>query len=666
MGIMTVGSAVICLYDHWLSRRKITPYQLLEYIALLLAIVAAAAFIYSPLLKYNQTLLIRPYFLFPLMVWGAIRFGTIGVVTVNLVIMTTGLIGAVNGVLPSGTGTVDDQMFIHQLLAMTIGIIGLVLSAAVREKEKSEKMLLKQSNRMKSIVDNVVDGIVTTNEDCKIEGWNAAAHAIFGYELSEVIEKDVNMLMTDAGQGAEDSEVSNHFRPGRPTPFDVGRKVMGKRKDGSVFPMDLAVSDFFEGKHRFFNGIIRDITDRETAAQELIAAKEAAETANIAKTAFLANMSHEIRTPLGVILGFADLVTDPAVDPSEKRGYVSAIQRNSELLSGIINDILDLSKIEAGKMELKPRSVNLQNLIFDTKPLLEFLAKEKGIGLGFEIESRVPNIIVTDPLRLRQILINIVGNAIKFTTRGRVDVRVFRTISPTGPDQLAFEVKDTGCGISKDEIQKLFSPFSQADVTLKRKFGGTGLGLYLSQRLAKLLGGDLVISESVPGIGSTFVIKTALTLPEQISNENVVSLKTDLRLVPQTRLNGMRVLLADDAVDNQFLISHVLRLAGAIVDIVSNGKEAVERTIGNPYDLILMDIQMPTMDGSEATTALRLRGYRGKIIALTAYALNEERERFLKNGFDDYISKPINRAMLIDRVASFQTRPAVRELHPSL
>ncbi len=390
------------------------------------------------------------------------------------------------------------------------------------------------------------------------------------------------------------------------------------------------------------------INERERTSKDLLDAKEAAEAANLAKSAFLANMSHEIRTPLGAVLGFSDLVIDPNVKPSEKANFLAAVKRNGELLSNIINDILDLSKIEAGKMQISTHEVMLMEVLTDTKTLLDLQASDKGVALNVSIDEDVPEKIKTDPLRLRQVLINIIGNAIKFTAKGSVDVRISKANSGS-KNLLSFSVKDTGTGIRADQINKLFAPFSQADVSTKRKYGGTGLGLVLSKRFANLLGGDVVLTETTPDKGSTFTITIDPGPVQSVVGDSAKSKLVEMQK-SGLRLDGIKVLLAEDSIDNQTLVTRFLKLAGASVEIASDGKEATQKAKNDHYDVLLMDLQMPVMDGYEATSQLRREGYRGKIVALTAHALSEERERCLKSGFDDHISKPVNRDLLIELV----------------
>ncbi|HEX4924777.1 MAG TPA: MASE1 domain-containing protein [Bdellovibrionales bacterium] len=372
-------------------------------------------------------------------------------------------------------------------------------------------------------------------------------------------------------------------------------------------------------------------------------AQRAAESANAAKTAFLANMSHEIRTPLGAVLGFSELLTMPGLSESERINNVEVIKRNGQHLSTIINDILDLSKVEAGKLETERIVVPTREIVADIASVLRLDANDKGLDLKVQLENDVPAHIQTDPYRLRQILINVVGNAIKFTARGLVNVRVFRH-----DGKLAFEVTDTGKGMTPEQSRKLFVPFSQADASTTRKFGGTGLGLALSKKLASLLGGDVLLAATKSGDGSKFLITidagdvkpgdVAPRVPSPVSE-------------PQIKLENLSLLVVDDSLDNQVLVSRFLRMAGAKVDTASNGIEAVKKASLSRFDVILMDLQMPEMDGYEATKTLRRSGYRRKIIALTAHAMKEERRKCLESGFDEHITKPIDRNALLSMIA---------------
>lgn len=403
--------------------------------------------------------------------------------------------------------------------------------------------------------------------------------------------------------------------------------------------------------------VASNVTKYKEIEIELKNAKEAAEEASATKSAFLANMSHEIRTPLGAVLGFSELLMGSDLSASERVNSLEVIKRNGHLLSNLINEILDLSKVEAGRLEIEKVDVSIKEVLNEVGGFLNLEAHEKGVKLTMMTEGSLPEFIFTDPLRLRQILINIIGNAIKFTDRGSVTVKMKLVSDSNDQAKLCISVKDTGTGIAPEQAAKLFMPFSQADASTTRKFGGTGLGLVLSRKLANILGGDVTLAESTPGVGSTFVvtidpgdIEKVIFNSSDFQERNVVPLP-----VPYSRVNlkNLKVLVVDDSVDNQVLIRKLLRLAGADTDVAQNGREAVEKALANDFSLILMDLQMPEMDGFEATRRLRAHGYHKPIIALTAHAMKEERKRCLESGFDEHLSKPVDRDVLLRTLSEF-------------
>jgi signal transduction histidine kinase len=399
--------------------------------------------------------------------------------------------------------------------------------------------------------------------------------------------------------------------------------------------------------------------------RELEFAKQGAD-ANRAKSEFLANMSHEIRTPLGAILGFAELIVNPEVSDIDRLRYQTAIKQSGEFLLHIINDILDLSKVEAGKIEVDSIEVSIADLLGDIESLVKLRAFEKGIEIRIEKLQPLPLRVRTDRLKLQQILLNVVSNAIKFTERGSVKVKIGCAKGDDGKSLLQFWVADTGCGISEREAKNLFKPFSQADSSTKRKYGGTGLGLVLAKRLAQALGGDVSLEESQPGRGSTFAITVGVTElldpPSNSGSFGQVPAEGDKpggdkpggdKPGGDKSLDGITVLVAEDFPDTQFLISSILRRAGATVAIAANGAEAVAMAKVGYYDVVLMDIQMPVMDGRQAMLELKASGFKAPILAVTAHALSDEREHFLAAGFDDHIMKPIARINLVEKVVSY-------------
>jgi signal transduction histidine kinase/ActR/RegA family two-component response regulator len=400
----------------------------------------------------------------------------------------------------------------------------------------------------------------------------------------------------------------------------------------------------------------------ETATQLKVASK-AAEAASGAKSAFLANMSHELRTPMTAILGFSDMLLDPSATHSDRLNAVQTVRRNGRHLLSLINDILDLSRIEAGKLELERTPVCTRRLLGDVLDLLSQRALERNIRLSAEIEGQIPQQITTDPTRLKQALVNLAGNSVKFTQRG--GVRLVVACEPAA-ERISFRVIDTGVGMTPEQLSRLFQPFTQADASTTRLFGGTGLGLTITKRLANLLGGDVTV-QSEHGRGSEFTLTVAtgpLAGAQWVTSSDpapaTVETPTDAQPLPQ--LEG-RVLLVEDGPDNQRLISFVLRKAGAQVDVVENGELGVQAATdadaaGQPYALVLMDMQMPVMDGYQAARRLRELGYRRQVIALTAHAMRGEMDKCLAAGCDHYLTKPIDRAALIRELADRMHKPS--------
>ena len=409
-------------------------------------------------------------------------------------------------------------------------------------------------------------------------------------------------------------------------------------------------------------GANQDITEHKRAEEALRLAKQRAEAANQAKSEFLANMSHEIRTPLTAVLGFADVLLeqgDLKEAPPERREAAMRIKRNGEHLLRLLNDILDLSKIEAGKMTVDRIACRPCEIVADVVSLMRIRSDAKGIKFEVKYEGAIPETIRTDPTRVRQALINLLGNAVRFTETG--SVRLITRCVDRGEPMLEFDVVDTGLGMSAEQVARLFRPFCQGDNSTTRRFGGTGLGLAITRRFAQMLGGDATVVETHEGWGTHMRVTLATGPLADVAWVDDPLAATLAAAAPEgaalaapdpNALAGCRILLAEDGPDNQRLISHVLRRVGADVTLMENGKLAVDAAMqamveGWPFDLILMDMQMPVMDGYEATGRLRRGGYAGPIVALTAHAMAGDRERCLQAGCDGYASKPIDRARLI-------------------
>jgi signal transduction histidine kinase/ActR/RegA family two-component response regulator len=392
-------------------------------------------------------------------------------------------------------------------------------------------------------------------------------------------------------------------------------------------------------------------------AEHLKEALKLAESSNQAKSDFIANMSHEIRTPMTAILGYTEILEEHQ-SSSKSDACSSALQtirKNGEHLLTILNDILDISKIEAGKMRADLIDVNPLEVLSTTEQLLSERAKGKGLEFQIELASKVPSRISTDPTRLRQILLNLIGNAIKFTECGHITLRCCYL---KDDNRLMFEVIDTGIGMTEDQCNIIFDAFTQADTSTTREFGGSGLGLRISSTLAKMLGGTIQV-ESELGVGSRFwftiepgdtndVAMVGIEEYHALTSSDEQTKRTN-HSKQDSMLSGYRILLVEDGPDNQTLILHHLQRAGAMVDIAENGKICLDMlSASSPYDLVLMDMQMPVLDGYEATRQIRARGLRLPIIALTAHAMSSDREKCLTVGCNDYHAKPIQKAQLIE------------------
>ncbi len=414
---------------------------------------------------------------------------------------------------------------------------------------------------------------------------------------------------------------------------------------------------------------------------DLEVATRDAEAATQAKSEFLANMSHEIRTPMTAILGFADVLLERGNmedAPPERIEAVHTIKRNGEYLVSIINDILDLSKIEARKMVVERITCFPREIVADVASLVRVPADAKGLPVFVEYVGSVPETIQTDPTRLRQILLNLLANAVKFSEVG--DVRlIIRGSDERGRPTIEFDVVDTGIGMTEEQVAGLFRAFVQADTSTTREFGGTGLGLTISKRLAGMLGGDVCVVETEVGVGTRFratisagPLAGVRMLDDFGSAGRAAPDTAPIAVADESDLEARRILLAEDGPDNQRLISHVLRKVGAEVVVAENGKVAVDAALaargeGKPFDVILMDIQMPVMDGYEAVRCLRDKSYTGRIIALTAHAMTGDRQKCLDAGCDDYATKPIDRKKLIDTIkAHLAPAPSVRSADVSL
>jgi len=515
----------------------------------------------------------------------------------------------------------------------------------ITERKVAQQKIINSEVRFRSIADGAPLLIWTSRQDGKADYFNDPwlrftgrtflAEAFDGWH--ESIHSDDQAIFLESYKAA--------FRDRRA--FEIECRM--RRHDGEYRVMifrgnpQIGANESFLG----FVGVSIDLTDLRDAQHR-------AEAASRSKSAFLANMSHEIRTPLTAILGYADLLKEEnhTMPPEKRTETVDTIRRTGEHLLAVINDILDLSKIEAEKLSVEQVDTPLDTILREVVSLFRPRALEKGISLTTKLRTPVPQSIISDPTRFRQILMNMVGNAIKFTERGGVCIEAH--VEGPSKSTIVFAVQDTGIGLDDQQIKALFKPFSQADETVSRKFGGTGLGLTICRRLARFMGGEVKLHHTELGNGTCFRLELPLEVRPGVPTidrlDVVVSARKEITVSDQ-KLSG-RILLAEDGIDNQKLISHHLKKAGAIVHIADNGLIALHKideanAEGAPYDLLVTDMQMPEMDGYTLASTLRNRGSTIGIVAITAHAMAEDRTRCLDAGCDDYATKPIDKANLI-------------------
>lgn len=516
--------------------------------------------------------------------------------------------------------------------------------------ERLQRELLDQSNaammherRLRLITDTLPNMVTETDANLNLRFVNSSSQKWFGKTEDQLIGR----RLKDELPGTMYEEILPHLTKvigGTPVSYDKEFHSDGINR---YYLVDCIPEFDLNGKVLGLIAVATDVT-------QLREAKIAAEAANSAKSAFLANMAHEIRTPLGAVLGFSELLLKDDVSTQDRLFYQSAIARNGSLLSNIINDVLDFAKIEAGMLQIEHSEVNVIDVLADTLSTLEFHANAKNIKLKTSIDATTPRCIYTDPSRLKQILLNIVGNAIKFTANGTITVRVEPLTDQVG---IRFVVEDTGIGISPEQAAKLFMPFKQSEDFSRRPFSGTGLGLAVSRQMAQLLGGNVQLSQTELGKGSTFTI-TINSIVTIAGKADGLEKKVEPHLqisesesdVP-SNLNGARILLVEDSPDNQILVSHILQAAGASVVSALNGAEALVQSANSTFDLIVMDLQMPIMDGYQAAQEIRQRGDTTPIVALTAHAMREEGERCLAVGINAHLTKPINTHKLVSTLA---------------
>jgi len=681
--------------------------------------------------------------------------------------------------------------YICVLIGLSISVFNAFKSveSEVNVRKRAQDALKASEVRNRTLMTSLVDGLITISDTGIIETINIAACRLFGYSKLELLGKNIKILMPTPYHDKHDDYLSNYAKTGIAKAIGNNVDVFGLRKDGSTFPMNLSVSEMLIGGVKKYSGIVRNDTERRNSEQEIITARNKAEHAAQAKSNFLATMSHEIRTPMNGVIGMTELLKRTQLT-IEQKDIVSTISESGQSLLSLINDILELSKIEAGKIDLDYISFNLERTVYDVIRLLSFSAEQKNIELNFHYHTHCPKYIVGDAGRIRQVILNLVGNAIKFTSEGHVIAEISSINKNDSSHTLRIEIKDTGIGIDEEEKHKLFESFTQADDSTSRQFGGTGLGLTICKQLIELMHGKIDVDSQL-GQGSNFWFEIPVTeadsptrenstelndihimtvcnsksnryiLSEQLKNWNIhvdevantqqviskmltaklennpyhivlidndisdlncqllgrkikeneninkiplillasftdqgsaskykeigysaylsrpifsdllyETLKQSLGLdlsseitsslitkhsIQEDKLNHVnddiklngKILLVEDVIVNQLVARGLMSGYNLTIDIANNGQEAVKKQLQKQYDLILMDCQMPIMDGFDATKKIRETDKKVIIIALTANALSSDKDKCLSVGMNDYLAKPYNREQLI-------------------
>ena len=514
------------------------------------------------------------------------------------------------------------------------------------EQKKSDQRLRDQQFYTRSLIESNIDALMTTDPSGIITDVNKQMEALTDCTRDELIGAPFKDFFTDPDR----AEAGIMRVLGEKSLTDY--ELTARARDGKQTVVSYNATTFYD-RNRKLQGVFaaaRDVTERKRVEAELQQAKAAAESASRTKSDFLASMSHEIRTPMNAIMGIADLLAKTTLTPEQDK-YVQIFRRAGDNLLNLINDILDLSKVEAAQLELEQTGFSLADHLDKVIEIVSAKAQEKGLLLICEIAPSVPNELIGDPARLRQVLLNLLGNAIKFTQSGQVHLHVTTDRNAAVPTALRFTVSDTGIGIAPDKLARIFERFTQADSSTTRRFGGSGLGLTISRRLVELMGGRIWVDSSL-GKGSTFVFAVPFELSAATGRPLIVSLGTDAAL----SLPALRILMVEDSPDNCTIAIAYLEDTPYVIDIAENGEIALEKFKTGNYNLVLMDRQMPVMDGLAATCAIRAWEHGNHleptpIIALTASALKGDREKCLAAGCTAFLTKPIRQDVLLQAIA---------------
>jgi PAS domain S-box-containing protein len=534
----------------------------------------------------------------------------------------------------------------------------------ITHKKQAEIALMESEEKFRDIFESFQDIYYRSDLTGRILMISPSAYEVSGYRPFEIINKKISNFFNDVAKSR--NVLRELLRYGSVKNLEASFQT----KSGAILQFILNMRLVYDKKGNpvEVEGVARDITELKKSAEELLKAKEIAEKSLKIKELFLANMSHEIRTPMNGIIGMIDLLSDTELQPTQQE-YVQTVKKSSETLLHILNDILDLSKIEAGKMELHQAPMSLEITIEKLYALFAQQANSKKNELSYILEPELPKFIIADETRLLQILSNLTSNAIKFTENGKIIIHVSLVQSKGKVKKFKVAVSDTGIGIAQENLSLLFNNFSQIDNSSSKAYSGTGLGLSIAKELCRMMNGEIGVA-SAPNKGSTFWF-TFEAKETQTAPQNLPSSTNDFKAGDHFGSIAPFILLTDDNIVNQKVASEILIKSGCILEVASNGQEAIDRvlaTYNDPdkrmYDLIFMDIQMPDMDGIQATQTIKQLGIENlpPIVAMTAYSMREDRERFLSQGMDDYIPKPIRANTLIAKVKDWYI-PQMKEGH---
>jgi len=535
-----------------------------------------------------------------------------------------------------------------------IGSIG-ILNDVTRQK-LAEHQLRESQNKLRIILDNSAAAITMTDEKEQIISWNSYAQKLFGMSAHDLLCRPVSSLYPPEewkiirSMNIRQSGFKHH----------VETKVI--RKDGSIIDVDLSVNILKDEQGKVIGsvGMLQDITERKRSDELILQAKLAAEEANNAKSVFLAKMSHEVRTPMNAIIGMIDLTLDTPLN-EEQRDNLKVAKDAADNLLSLINDILDLSRAQAGKVVIEEIEINVPDIVKNVCKGLMILARNKGVDVVWSIDPEIPRLLIGDPVRLRQVIVNLVNNAIKFTHKGKVLVNVKQKSLTNKDCELVFEVVDSGIGIPPKNLAHIFDVFTEAHNTTARRYGGTGLGLAICKKIVEMMRGSIEV-ESREGTGSVFRFSIIFGYNSEFSRHSGISQKIGqeglLSSVP-SELQHLRILLAEDNTVNQRIASKILEKLGWKVTVVNNGQEVLDILNNQTFDVILMDDNMPLLTGIEATQVIRREekqtGLHVPVIAMTANAMAGDREKYLASGMDGYVSKPIDRNLLYEEIVNLVT-----------